>query len=212
MKIDVVIPTRGERKEFLDFALNELIPRQTMQPNDVILVDHKPKGGNDLLERYRMGITQSKADLIIFWEDDDYYAPNYIEKMAAHWVDCEKPEIIGIGETFYYHLKDLRYKHHSHPERASACNTAISQEAKEHINWRTYKGHFDLALWRDLNGRTFYEPTSLGIKHGIGLCGGRGHSGNYMDTDDRDMNWLRSRVEPWALDFYYQMHRKLIKL
>jgi hypothetical protein len=62
----------------------------------------------------------------------------------------------------------------------------------------------DLELWKQLEGVSIEDSfnSCLGIKHGVGLCGGRGH--NQMDFTHKDENFdfLRSIVDNEAFNFY----------
>ena len=90
MKIGVLIPTRGDRVKFLAQA-NKLLSKQTMKPHEVNIVNFKPSDGNkDITKRYRVGCNQlfneKKCDLVIFWEDDDWYSNDYIETVFKSWL------------------------------------------------------------------------------------------------------------------------------
>ncbi len=131
MKLGVLIPTRGDRDKFLSHA-KKLLSNQSIQPDEILIVDFNPTDDKvDITKRYRLGceslFINKKCDLVVFWEDDDWYAPNYLEKVFNTW-KINKPDVIGFGKTIYYHLFTKKYLIVNHPDRASACCTAVTKE------------------------------------------------------------------------------------
>ena len=46
----------------------------------------------------------------------------------------------------------------------------------------------------------------IGIKHGIGLCGGSAHTVNFpFDIDDKKLYWLKQNVRKESFEFYKSM-------
>jgi len=208
MRIGVIIPDRGDRPEFLLNCLR-MLRAQTVQPSIVKIVNEKPKSESfDITYRYRIGyieLSKKKLDCILLMENDDYYAPNYIERICQAWHDFGCPDIFGIGTTIYYHLKERKWMQMYHPKRASAMNTLLAPKLK--INWCADDYPFtDLYLWGDLRGTTFnpVDPISIGIKHGIGKCGGNGHREDNIKyvNSDYDFDWLRSNMDSQSFNFY----------
>ena len=113
MKLGVLIPTRGDREKFLNHA-KFLLSKQTIKPDEINIVDFKPSDNEkDITKRYRIGCEQlfneKKCDLVVFWEDDDWYSPKYLETIKNNWIESENPQIIGIGKTIYYHILTKKY-------------------------------------------------------------------------------------------------------
>ena len=108
MKTCVLIPTRGDRTKFLNYAKKQL-EKQTFQPDEIIIVNDTPKSSDkDITWRYKIGIQRAKeknCNLIFFWEDDDWYANDYLEWMFNNWKARKFPVIFGVNETYYYHIK-----------------------------------------------------------------------------------------------------------
>lgn len=214
MKTAVLIITRGDRPKFLEQA-KKLISDQTMQPDFVEIVDDKPKSNEvDITYRYRIGVERCKqkgADCIIFWEDDDYYAPTYIQRMVGEWTKKGCPDILGISSTIYYNVVTLKYVYLSHPGRASMMSTMIN--AKAQINWGDDSyAYTDMILWRQLKGFavSFNERLNIGIKHGTGLCGGGGHQTiwAHYNQEDQDYSFLKQHIKGQDLEFYKQFKMK----
>lgn len=216
MRIGCLIPDRGDRPHFLSHA-KYLLGLQSRQPDVVHIVNHRPKSAAvDLIERCREGLNMlfniQKCDLVFFIENDDWYAVDYLDKMSRYWELYKRPDLIGIGYTHYYHLELKRYKLLKHEGRASLFNTAISKDAKFEFPPNDTR-FFDLHLWKHLKGVTVNpEIISLGIKHNIGLCGGKGHATTfYTDKnsfDDSDMSFLNSHVDSKSFDFYKLVYQK----
>lgn len=216
MKIGVLIPTRGDRPELLNFAIRQM-ERQTRKPDVIELVNDAPLSGDkDITWRYRIGcerIFAKGVDVVLLIEDDDWYDATYIERLVGEWEKAGKPGIFGIGNTTYYHLGIKAYNEEIHTGRASAMSTLLTkvvqniQWAKDNYVWT------DIDLWKKIPGKTvmFERLLSLGVKHGIGLTGGIGHNakwGGYKHKDP-DMNWLMNTVDQEAFEFYKNMASRL---
>jgi hypothetical protein len=212
MKIGVLIPTRGDRPQMLDFAFRQL-DRQTRKPDVIEIMDDAPVGtGKDITWRYRIGcerILAKGVDVVFLIEDDDYYDANYIKLMMDEWEKANRPEIFGIGETSYYHLGLRSYYHQQHFERASAFSTMITPSGIMNMKWPKDDYSFtDIEFWKQLKGKTFipFGTVALGIKghkHGS-LFGGIGHKDTWSGYRQKDptLDWLRSHVDRDAFEFY----------
>lgn len=216
MKIGVLIPTRGDRAELLNFALKQM-ERQTRKPDVIELVNDTPLSSDkDITWRYRIGcerIFQKGVDVVLFIEDDDWYDATYIERLVAEWEKVGKPAIFGIGDTTYYHLGMRAWNHQQHPGRASAMSTLLTN-AVLNITWP--KDNYvwtDVDLWKKLPGKIclFERNLALGIKHGIGLTGGIGHNrqwGGYKNQDP-ELNWLKNTVDAESFEFYKNLSERI---
>lgn len=232
MKIAVLIPDRGDRPEFLA-QTQVMINNQTLQPNHVEVIDYPAKSAlPDITERYRIGYEKLSAigfDVILFMENDDYYSPDYINEMIYEWIVAGCPDLFGTTFTTYYHIGLRKYFTFYHEERSSMMNTLIKPGLQ--INWPPNHEIFtDMFLWTRqdcFNGsKALWTPSddlSIGIKHGVGKCGGRQHStglhrytltgglGNERSSghDDSDLKWLSNRVgQDSILKFYKSFYNK----
>jgi glycosyltransferase involved in cell wall biosynthesis len=201
----VVIPTRGDRAKFLDFALRQIL-RQTKQPDIIEIVDYPPRSNDkDITERYSYGIqnaVKKGAECIIFWEDDDYYQPDYIAYMYAEWLQHGKPNLLGIDYTYYYHIgvKGLHYQ--THEKRASMFCSMVSNNVIDFPMPANNYAFADLFIWSKWGGVTVRPERimAIGIKHGIGLSGGSGHSRTNIYTPNEI--FLKQHCTPEAYEFY----------
>lgn len=191
IKVGVLVPTRGNRPEFLQ-QCKHLISQQTVAPFKVLIRDEKPDNDlPDITKRYRLGSKQLFSEgctVVLFWEDDDWYAPNYIERMLFEWIKAGKPQIFGVGQSTYYHLFVHKYHTITHPGRASNMATLVTKAVTK-IEWCSDDFPYtDLHLWKVLDGATFVpeKPVCMGLKHGIGMVGGGGHQHDWYRYDNDD--------------------------
>lgn len=194
MKVGVIVPTRNDRP-ILEKNCRRLISYQTRQPDELIFVDYAPKSSEpDLTQRVRYGVSElmNKVDLILIIENDDWYAPDYIEYMCNEW-SKSKPDMIGLGKTMYYNIIKNEYAEFSHRGRASLMSTGISSEYAKRIKWPA-----DNYVWLDMElfagAKTVHTPMpenwyAIGIKHGIGLCGGAGHTEKWHRYSKQDLDY-----------------------
>jgi glycosyltransferase involved in cell wall biosynthesis len=216
MKIAVVVPTRGDRPEFLNHCKRQ-IHRQTYCPDEVIFVDYRPVRSDtvDLTARYRKGIAlarQKKCDFIAFWEDDDWYDPRYLEWMVKNWNNSGKPEVFGIQSSYYFNLRSMEGALFEHPGRSSMFCTCLSikDDIWPRLTWPADTERFlDLWIWRKWNlsrGTVNFskEIYTIGIKHGVGLTGGGGHNTNadFYKKYNYNKEWLHANIDDQSFQFY----------
>lgn len=215
MRIAILIPDRGDRQLFT-LNCKRMIKAQTIQPEIVVFVDFVPKNNAiDITQRYRIGynVLRNKGmDVIFLMENDDYYAPNYIETMLKNWENSGKPALFGTTKTIYYHIKLRKHYTMHHVTRSSAMSTMIKPDLK--FPWcADYNPYTDCHLYEVLPYKLFTpnpdKPICIGIKHDVGLCGGHGHSTKLDAYDnlstsasDPEMLWLRGNMDLDSFEFY----------
>lgn len=202
-KIAIIIPTRGDRPEFLRICKN-LIHRQTIQPDEIIFVDYPGRTGvKDITARYRKGLQEATArgcTIAFFWEDDDWYHPKYLEWMLGEWRKIGKPNLFGISETYYYHIGEGRRLHMKHIGRASAFCTMVKLPFKMRVWPADTQPFLDMHMWKSVEGVAVRftnpkEPYAIGIKHGIGLTGGGGHNKRFSKWENGDFtSWFKESI------------------
>lgn len=206
MRVGVIIPDRGDRPEFIKQCL-WLTDQQTVKPDIIEHVNYAPISDSvDITQRYRKGYDNLRGhglDVIAFMENDEYYAPDYLEIMLSEWVKRGKPDIFGTQYTIYYHLMLGAYFTMYHQDRASAMNTFIKPDLE--ISWPVDHEPFtDMHLWRQVHGCVI-DPgkvISIGMKHGIGLCGGKSHIDRLHRYTQKDEGFLEKTVDPESYKFY----------
>jgi hypothetical protein len=205
----VIIPDRGDREEFTKFCLWQL-SRMTVKPDKILHINWKPISNHfDLVERVYDGVLQAKEfgfDLVFIIENDDSYNPDYFERFGDFNAD-----FFGDDLTYYYHLKTRQYKSMYHPGRSSLFTTGFRISALGDFQWGG-DVFLDMRLWehakRNKLKKIFVNTGAIGIKHGVGKCGGKGHKMK-MQNCDTHMSWLKGRVDPESYLFYSEMSRKL---
>lgn len=208
IKVGVVIPDRKDRPRFLRQCLL-MLNRQTRKADFILVVDGNTGLKKDLTLRYKTGFGvafgKGECDVVFLIENDDWYSSRFIETMLQHWNLTGRPDILGIGRTVYYHLGQRRYKIMTHKERASAFCTMVTKKVLGIVWPDDSESFLDLHLWQQLKGVTVLpeEEICIGIKHGIGTCGGRAHKETFpYDFEDKELAYLSATVDKQSLEFY----------
>lgn len=227
-----ITPTRGDRPELLDFCKHQL-SRMTTKPDASFFIDHTPMTTQcDLQDRLRRGIAQAKSagiEWCFIIEDDDWYSPGYFDAWATDFRRMfggnSNLEFWGYQDTVYYHLPTQRFQHMNHRGRASLFCTAFKTSAMDTMNWGASGDPFqDISIWSWvkrmkkpalMSGFGMSSPLpAMGMKHGIGKCGGSGHSMITMEQGDvwyaerTHLTYLRRVVDAEAYEFYTQLIHK----
>lgn len=222
MKIGIIIPDRNDRPLFLANCLR-LIDNQTLKPTIVEIVNYPAKSDAvDITERYRYGYDKLRnmdLDVIALMENDEWYSPDYLQIMCDNWVKNDKPDIFGTNYTIYYHIKLFAMFTMHHLTRSSAMSTLIKPDLN--FDWcADNEPYTDIHLWKTLKGVCFspYKTICLGIKHGVGKCGGFAHTDklhryeNELSTKDTDKEILRNIVDAKSFKFYSEYFDKTITI
>jgi hypothetical protein len=124
----------------------------------------------------------SDVDYIFFFEDDDFYSPNYIKE----YVELLKNfEIVGEGNAKYYHLPSKTYSEMKNYEHCSLACTAFRKSFIPIFLEALHSGEkfFDITTWQlakkyERNSMIFVnKQLSVGIKGFPGRPGiGVGHT------------------------------------
>lgn len=214
MRIGIIIPDRGDRPRFLANCFR-MLNAQTVQPTLVELVDFVASDNEcDITKRYRIGydkLRNKALDIILFWENDDWYSPTYIETMINKWIEFGKPDLFGTTYTIYYHIKEFGYFPMNHHQRCSAMSTLIKPDLN--FEWCPDNEPFtDSHLWNltTITKKLFtpVKPVSMGIKHGVGLTGGEMHVNRLYrfttntGTKDIDKKFLKETLDEKSFEFY----------
>jgi hypothetical protein len=210
MKIAVITPHQDKKRSKFLNRLEHYISRQTRKPDSWIIVDDHTGMAKDLTLRIKVGIDralESGCSGVLIMEDDDWYHSTYIETMLSNWEQAGKPDLYGQGYTDYYHIKVQKHTRLVHPGRASLMSTFIHLPAIYNFTFPANNYIFlDINLWKQLKGKTFTpaKPICVGIKHGIGITGGKGHDQDWkLYNKDQDFSILRGLIGK-DCDFYEQ--------
>jgi len=196
----VIIPDRGDRQQLTMHCLKQ-IARMTLKPDKVIHVNYEPTGqGFDLVERIREGINKAgSTDLCFIIENDDYMPTDYFERFG----DMSQHDFFGQQTSIYYNLINRTYTQLNHPGRSSLFTTGFRVSALNRFRWPENTPFLDIKLWEYAQDhrRKFVDTGAIGIKTGIGLCGGKGHR-MIFGGKDPDLKWLQANVDSDSFDFY----------
>lgn len=210
MSFCTITPTRGDRPNMLEFCKWQ-IDRMNPKPDQSYFIDHKPFSTSvDLVDRVRKGVEfaiNDGHDYAFILEDDDWYSPDYFRPFMKPM--REGIDFLGVSTTTYYNLRNKTYQKYNHPGRASLFQTGFKLKALEKFKWPTNRVvMLDLYLWayarmsRNKLSRFFHqEPVALGIKHGLGVCGGKAHKLKLRHSDQHHA-FLKSSVGLEAFKFY----------
>lgn len=207
MRFSVIIPDRGDRKELTEHCLFQM-DQQILKPEKIYHINYKPLSDEmDLTQRVMKGIDKSERDGIdrcFIIENDDYYPDDYFEKMQF---DCD---FVGTEKTIYYNLKYKRLRFLNHFGRSSLFCTGF--RISKIKNFVFPLKNLDLRLWlfaKSFKYKFIDNVGAIGIKHGIGLCGGSGHQFNTNFTKDSGMFYLQEHVRDESFEFYKSYHKKI---
>lgn len=230
MNFTVVTPT-GDRPEA--FAMCEqYMARQSLQPALWVVLDDgevptpHTKGqlyvrcrefaGVDSLTRkieHALTSVPLAGDAVAIIEDDDWYHPEYLERMASH---LGHHALVGEGKAIYYNVRYRWWWQHPNMKHASLCQTVFTREMFPLVvqQSRMERGtrnspYLDVRLWREAVSKKVYDPLVggslvVGIKSMPGRAGyGNGHRPLRppQAKDDHDLSHLRALIGPDA-DFY----------
>lgn len=218
MKIAILIPDRGDRPLFLknclrmlDIQIREFKKHEDAEFIIEIVKDEPLNDDCDITWRYRIGynrLRNKNIDIIALIENDDWYSPEYLHTMVYEWKKSGKPDLFGTNYTIYYHIKMFKYFTMEHDDRSSAMSTLIRPDLD--FKWCVDIDPFtDLHIWKTLKGVLFTPKNHicLGIKHGIGKCGGSSHLSRleryiHHGIDDSKKWFLRENMDSESFKFY----------
>lgn len=207
-KLAIIIPDRRDRPALLENC-KRMMAAQSIR-GEIYIVDGPAKNNEvDITARYRRGYewaSNKKFDLIAFVENDDWYAPNYLETMIKGWNENGQPDIFGTNSTIYYHIYLRAWFTMNHITRSSAMSTLIKTNLN--IQWPVDNDPYtDIALYAQIKNKIIWNPPQIicmGIKHGIGMCGGYNHTNKLhrYKNQDKDFTFLKSILDPESFEFY----------
>lgn len=216
MKVTVITPT-CDRPVGLEQAAR-MLECQT-RPADEWLICRcgVPPGPLNLAENLQDGLARATGDVIVFWEDDDWYHSTHIERLVRQFE--EQPGLFAAGDDMqrYYNLPRRVYRTFDNVG-ASLCQTAISASAKNlfseivaHCAERLSYG-IDTTFWREILGS--YETSLVRTKTVVGIKGLPGQPGLGVGHRPKGHGWLHdptgSVLTEWVGDEDAQRYRELV--
>lgn len=239
MSVVAVTPTRDRRRAI--GLLARWIAQQTLPPDRWVVVDDgdfpvDPSPEMTHLVRrtrtwkepeptlclnLRAAIPYLTEEKVLILEDDEYYAPTYIEEMSRR---LNERAAVGIGHSKYYHLGLRRYYVHENMGHASLAQTgfrielldrfvrALEDPREKFVDVKFWKQVRAIgSVWRDGDrydgaGGTQY----VGIKGMPGLPGiGFGHKAMPQYRPDGELDVLRRWIRPEDVVYYERIAEEL---
>lgn len=154
-------------------------------------------GENTLARNLLAAFPHVKHDKVVFWEDDDFYAPGYLQAMADA---LDRAPLAGEFPACYYNILTRQYWTGSeHPHHASLCQTAIRAEMIPALAemCKRRRDHIDINFWRESKADKFWvrDAGCVGIKGLPGRPGiGMGHRPRFWWPHDSDGSMLRAWI------------------
>lgn len=215
MKLAVLTPT-GDRPQAFALAERYMLA-QTLQPDLWFVTDDGATPIDGTLGQSMIRLPQwtqsgtsqhrnmiellaaaerSDADAFVIWEDDDRYAPAYLERCAEL---LQQYELIGETPARYYNVKTRHWRTFRNDTHASLCQTAFRRSMIQPMREVVATGQWiDMAFWpRYLSRGHLWEGYNvLGIK---GMPGRAGISNAHRETEswghyDADLSKLREWI------------------
>jgi hypothetical protein len=151
-------------------------------------------GQNTQARNLLAGIKRVKpSDRLVVIEDDDAYAPNYLETVNR-WLDTH--DLVGESYARYYNISSRRYQQLRNSSHASLCSTAMKGHALQAFERELNPGvqFIDLNLWRNFKESKALHRSNMvvGIKGQPGRGGiGMGHKPDFAGNQDSNCVILR---------------------
>lgn len=135
------------------------------------------------------------AHPVVIWEDDDWYAPDWLTHIEAQ---LERAEVVGEGKARYYNVATRQGRQLRNGMHASLCSTAVRGKAIETLRQACKRApkFIDLDLWQKHRSRYVFDGHRVvGIKGMPGRDGiGMGHKNDFTGEFDPDGALLRQWI------------------
>lgn len=146
-------------------------------------------------------ISKVRGDYVFVIEDDDWYAPNYLESMIAL---LQTYDVVGEAEATYYHIKHGCYKEMLNYKHASLCSTGFKRSVLPLFEEAVNSGeiYIDITFWDLIRGRHVKHallcgttPNVVGLKGLPGRAGiGVGHKPEGFVSDTANHSKLQQLI------------------
>lgn len=184
-----------------------MMKRQTVQPDQWLVLDEddpptvctmgqthiycpEVRDKVRLNEKLRIAFSPGviTGDIVVFWENDDWYAPTWLEQCIAGLANAH---IFGEGKALYYNVAERWWFEHNNQDHCSLCSTAVRREAFDTVRAHLKQPNpfIDQAIWRSISSdkRKIVMPPRIDkprLVVGIKAMPGRvGYSGAHTVRD-----------------------------
>jgi hypothetical protein len=238
MKITAVTATHNRPEAF---ALCERhVSKQKLQPFQWIVLDdgkypavptmgqdyiYEPSwaGRSSLPNKMAAIVSRNlvRGDMVIFVEDDDYYAPDWFE--VCHR-GVQSVQLFGEGRALYYNVRSRWWQRHDNMVHASLCSTACHRSALPALLTvsetcqQIGSPWLDTHFWSERSlTRHMIDPmtTANGFRHRVvgikGMPGAEGYSMQHRQkvfhtVDDPDLQNLTQFIGAEEAKLYAEFH------
>jgi hypothetical protein len=155
----------------VDDGSDQMCKDQTMVGDPVSYIRREPKPDDPqhtLNLNMLTALPHVKGDMVVILEDDEYYAPQYVETMARY---LESNKLVGIGHARYYHVISRGYSRHANISHASLAQTGFRKEMIPVVTscaTQKNKHYLDIRLWAVFGGRIETGRPPKGWERKIG--------------------------------------------
>lgn len=176
-----------------------------LPPKENITVEHVKAKRNWTegfnTQRFNMehALRKVEGQFVIIFEDDEFYAPNYIQTC----MDLLRfADIVGEGNSKYYHVGIPGFKEMANIRHASLCQTALRSSQLPLLKAAVDSGelYFDIKLWE--TAREKKVPTLIRSDSNlvIGMKGmpGRGNIGAGGRLRDYQLDPKLEKLKLWV--------------
>lgn len=180
---------------------DEPMTKCTMGQQYVYCPDFKGKWSMVRKVKYALENNLITGDAVVFWENDDYYAPDWLEFCSKH---LEYYQLVGEGRAIYYNPANRFWFIHPNLAHASLCSTAVRRNCFDTLLkvCNNSNPFIDARLWREvLANKKVFDPNQdkrrvVGIKGMPGRVGyGSGHViRESIAVDDPNLDKLKELI------------------
>ena len=121
-----------------------------------------------------------KGDAVAFIEDDDWYSPQYLERMVRAMQENSDAMLVGEGHALYYNVAHRWWWEHGNMKHASLCQTVVHKRGFMFVLRQCAfdKSPFlDVRLWRNTPTKHIFAPPAVNQRMLIGMKSMPGRAG-----------------------------------
>jgi glycosyltransferase involved in cell wall biosynthesis len=139
-------------------------PTPATMDQRVIRPEPRWSGGNSQFRNMLAGLEQVRGGAVMVIEDDDWYAPDYLGRMAEH---LATQFLVGESLARYYHVGRRQWREYRNSGHASLCQTGFRKELLPAVADICRKERWlDQAIWKDHQavGSLIFGGRVIGMK------------------------------------------------
>lgn len=164
-----------------DGKYKETEPFQSIHNHNIEITDIFAKkiwrpGINTQRNNLDEALSKIEGEYVLFWEDDDHYCVNYVEKMVAL---LKIFPVVGEGNAKYYNVRGKCYREMLNYSHASLCQTGFHKFQLDLVDRAINSGelYIDNVLWKLVRDEKVPHLLFNDLNLCIGIKGMPGRSG-----------------------------------